>query len=70
LARAGVPEEWLPFLALGSGLLWPEAPPYVPEGRVCSGTGAGGSLLIADVDRRMTVADVMNRIAISCQLSL
>jgi hypothetical protein len=35
--------------------------PFVPEGRVCFGSGAGGSLLLADADRRMTVAYVMNK---------
>ena len=53
-------------IGVGYGLLGPEVLPFVPEGRMCSGTGAGGSLVIADVDRRMTVADAMNRMAISC----
>jgi hypothetical protein len=35
--------------------------PFVPEGRVCFGSGAGGSIVIADADRRMTVAYVMNK---------
>jgi len=35
--------------------------PFVPEGRVCFGAGAGGSLVIADADRRMTFAYVMNK---------
>ena len=34
-----------------------------PEGRVCSWGGAGGSLMIIDVDRRMTFAYVMNKMA-------
>jgi CubicO group peptidase (beta-lactamase class C family) len=33
----------------------------LPEGRVCSWGGAGGSLVIIDVDRRMTFAYVMNK---------
>ena len=37
--------------------------PFVPEGRQCFGAGAGGSMVIADMDRRMTVAYVMNRMA-------
>jgi hypothetical protein len=53
-------------IGVGYRLLSPEVLPFVPVGRVCSGTGAGGSLVIADVDRRMTVADVMNRRPISC----
>ena len=50
---------------VGYGLPWPEVLPFVPEGRVCFGTGAGGSLVIADVDRRMTVAYVMNKMSMS-----
>src|SRR5580704_13281964 len=48
-------------MGVGYGLPWPEVLPFVPEGRVCFGTGAGGSLVIADADRRMTVAYVMNK---------
>jgi hypothetical protein len=47
-------------IGVGYGLPWPEVPPFVPEGRVCFGTGAGGALVLADVDRRLTVAYVMN----------
>jgi hypothetical protein len=35
--------------------------PFVPEGRVCFGAGAGGSLVIADADRRLTFGYVMNK---------
>ena len=45
-------------IGVGYGLPWPEAMPFVPEGRVCFG---GGSLVIIDADRRMTVAYVMNK---------
>jgi CubicO group peptidase (beta-lactamase class C family) len=48
-------------IGVGFGLPWPEVLPFVPGGRVCFGSGAGGSLVIADVDRRMTVAYVMNK---------
>ncbi len=48
-------------IGVGYGLPWPQVLPFVPEGRVCFGTGAGGSLVIADADRRMTVAYVMNK---------
>ena len=44
------------------GLPWPEVLPFVPGGRVCFGTGAGGSLVIADAGRRLTVAYVMNKL--------
>jgi CubicO group peptidase (beta-lactamase class C family) len=51
-------------MGVGYGLPWLEALPFVPEGRVCFGTGAGGSLVIADADRRLTVAYVMNKMAL------
>jgi CubicO group peptidase (beta-lactamase class C family) len=35
----------------------------LPEGRVCCWGGAGGSLVIIDVDRRITFAYVMNKMA-------
>jgi hypothetical protein len=34
-----------------------------PEGRVCSWGGYGGSCMIIDVNRRMTFAYVMNKMA-------
>jgi CubicO group peptidase (beta-lactamase class C family) len=51
-------------LGVGYGLPWPKVLPFVPEGRVCFGAGAGGSLVIADADRRMTIAYVMNKMAL------
>jgi hypothetical protein len=48
-------------IGVGYGLPWPEVLPFVPEGRVCFGAGAGGSLVIADADRRLTIAYVMNK---------
>ena len=51
-------------IGVGYGLPWPEVLPFVPEGRVCFGTGAGGSLVIADADRRLTIAYVMNKMAL------
>ena len=36
---------------------------FFPEGRVCSWGGYGGSLAFIDVDRRMTFAYVMNKMA-------
>jgi CubicO group peptidase (beta-lactamase class C family) len=55
-------------IGLGYGLPWPEVLPSVPEGRVCFGSGAGGSLVIADADRRLTVAYVMNKM-VPCLVS-
>ena len=34
-----------------------------PDGRICLWGGAGGSMVIVDVDRRMTLAYVMNKMA-------
>ncbi len=50
-------------IGVGYGLPWPEVLPFVPEGRVCFGSGAGGSMVIADADRRLTVAYVMNKMS-------
>ncbi len=51
-------------LGVGYGLLpMPEVLPFLPEGRLCSWGGWGGSLVIADVDRHMTFAYVMNKMA-------
>ena len=52
-------------IGLGYGLPWPEALPFVPEGRVCFGTGAGGSLVLADADRRLSFAHVMNKMGLA-----
>src|SRR4051794_8046994 len=45
----GIPSKW----GLGYGL--------APEGRVCAFGGYGGSLVVIDVDRRITFAYVMNK---------
>ena len=50
-------------IGVGYGLPWPEVLPFVPEGRVCFGCGAGGSMVIVNADLRMTVAYVMNQMA-------
>jgi CubicO group peptidase (beta-lactamase class C family) len=50
-------------IGLGYALPWAEVLPFIPAGRVCFGTGAGGSMVIADADRRMTIAYVMNKMA-------
>jgi CubicO group peptidase (beta-lactamase class C family) len=44
-------------LGVGYGLL------PMPEGRVCYWGGFGGSAMIIDVDRRITFAYVMNKMA-------
>jgi hypothetical protein len=35
--------------------------PLLPAGRLCTWGGAGGSLVLIDVDRRLTFAYVMNK---------
>nr|WP_228046761.1 serine hydrolase domain-containing protein [Saccharopolyspora sp. HNM0983] len=47
---------------LGYALPAPAAMPAVPRGRVCWWTGFGGSVVVNDLDRRLTVAYVMNRL--------
>ena len=49
-------------MGIGYGLLpMPQVLPFLPEGRLAAWGGAGGSLVIADVDRRLTFAYVMNK---------
>ena len=46
---------------LGYGLPTPDSMPAVPDGNVCWWTGFGGSVVVNDLDRRMTMAYVMNK---------
>jgi len=50
-------------LVIGIPIKWGVGYGLAPEGRVCSWGGYGGSLVIIDVDRRMTFAYVMNKMA-------
>lgn len=48
----------------GIGYALPEPSfPFVPEGRICWWGGWGGSVIVVDVDRRMTLAYMMNKMA-------
>lgn len=48
----------------GMGYALPsEAAPFLPDGRIAYWGGWGGSSIIVDVDRNMTIAYVMNRMA-------
>jgi CubicO group peptidase (beta-lactamase class C family) len=38
-----------------------ESLPYLPDGRACGWGGWGGSIITVDLDRRMTISYVMNR---------
>ncbi|MEU6643417.1 serine hydrolase domain-containing protein [Saccharomonospora sp. NPDC046836] len=53
----GLPIRW----GVGYALSYPEAFPYLPDGRVCFWAGWGGSMVINDLDRRLTFAYIMNR---------
>jgi CubicO group peptidase (beta-lactamase class C family) len=53
----GVPARF----GIGYGLPQPTTFPFVPEGRVCFWGGWGGSVIVADLDKRMTIAYMMNR---------
>jgi CubicO group peptidase (beta-lactamase class C family) len=46
---------------IGWSLSIPETVPYIPDGRLCFWGGWGGSLVIDDLDRRMVVSYMMNR---------
>ncbi len=53
----GLPLRW----GIGFGLPEPEGVPFVPAGKVCFWGGWGGSLIIMDLDRRMTISYMMNQ---------
>lgn len=46
---------------LGFALPSPQSLPWIPEGRICFWGGWGGSFFLMDLDRRMTIAYVMNK---------
>ncbi|MGM7645883.1 serine hydrolase domain-containing protein [Nocardia sp. JW2] len=48
---------------IGYGLPRPETYPHIPDGRVCWWAGYGGAMVVNDVDRRITFAYTMNRMA-------
>jgi CubicO group peptidase (beta-lactamase class C family) len=52
------PFRWGIGYSLGSPVV-----PYVPSGRTCFWGGWGGSLVVMDLDRRLTISYVMNRMA-------
>jgi CubicO group peptidase (beta-lactamase class C family) len=56
----GVPLKF----GIGYGLPQPDTLPYLPrDGRLCFWGGWGGSMIIVDIDRRMTLAYMMNQMA-------
>ena len=49
---------------IGYGLPQPDTLPYLPtDGRLCFWGGWGGSFILIDIDRRMTLAYMMNQMA-------
>ena len=56
----GLPLRW----GMGFGLPQPEAVPSIPrEDRICFWGGYGGSMVVMDLGRRMTISYVMNKMA-------
>jgi len=53
----GVPLRY----GIGYGLPQLDTIPYIPAGRVCFWGGWGGSVIIMDLDRKLTVAYMMNK---------
>lgn len=46
---------------LGVGLPVPQSLPWIPENRLCFWGGWGGSIIIMDLDKRMTIGYAMNK---------
>lgn len=46
---------------MGYALPQPDTFPYIPDGRVCFWGGWGGSMVVADTDRKLSIAYMMNR---------
>ncbi|WP_072691474.1 serine hydrolase domain-containing protein [Rhodococcus marinonascens] len=49
---------------IGYGLPTPVSVPFIPEGRICFWGGWGGSEIVIDTERRMTMTYVMNRMGL------
>jgi CubicO group peptidase (beta-lactamase class C family) len=48
-------------MGIGYGLPQRQTLPFIPDRRICVWGGAGGSMVIVDVDRQMTLAYIMNK---------
>jgi CubicO group peptidase (beta-lactamase class C family) len=53
----GVPLRW----GIGFGLPKAETLSFIPDDRICFWGGWGGSMIIMDLDRRMTISYMMNK---------
>ncbi|KAF7718160.1 Beta-lactamase domain-containing protein [Penicillium ucsense] len=60
---AGIDAVLMTYLrfGLGVGLPVPQSLPVIPEGNICFWGGWGGSLILMDLDRRMTIGYAMNK---------
>ncbi|TXS55031.1 serine hydrolase domain-containing protein [Streptomyces sp. t39] len=54
----GVPVRW----GMGYALSDPRTMPHMPTGRICFWVGRGGSIVMMDLDRRVTFSYTMNRV--------
>jgi CubicO group peptidase (beta-lactamase class C family) len=50
-------------MGMGYGLPEPAVAPFIPQRRICFWGGWGGSMVLVDVDRRITFAYMMNKMA-------
>jgi CubicO group peptidase (beta-lactamase class C family) len=48
-------------LGIGYGLPQPDILPWIPDERICFWGGWGGSMIVMDVGRRMTISYMMNK---------
>ncbi|WP_020673953.1 serine hydrolase domain-containing protein [Amycolatopsis nigrescens] len=55
----GIPLRW----GIGYGLPRQDTIPWIPDGKICFWGGWGGSMIIMDLDRRMTISYMMNKMA-------
>ncbi len=55
----GVPLRW----GMGYGLPRPDVLPWIPDEKICFWGGWGGSMIIMDAGRRMTISYMMNKMA-------
>lgn len=53
----GIPMRW----GIGFALPEPAGVSFVPEGEICYWGGGGGSMIILDLERRMTISYMMNK---------
>ncbi|CDM28969.1 hypothetical protein DTO013E5_1230 [Penicillium roqueforti] len=48
-------------IRFGLGVALPEVITFIPEGNICFWRGLGGSMMVMDLDRRMTIGYAMNK---------